>query len=197
MVLDPIPQSLPVHFFGSRPQPPTSHVVRTHALHISVCIYTSLQCIRIYCRYCERTRADCTQCNDGAMIVCIKACTQCNRHLLIYCICCERTRADCTQCSRDIMTVCVKNRTLLPNKSLLQGSFAKKTYNFKEPATCSHSIAYLHTVQQRYHDCLYVYRALLQKRPISLRSLLIVASPQHQCTQCNRDIMTVCRAIAT
>ena len=26
MVLDPIPQSLPVHFFGSRPQPPTSHM---------------------------------------------------------------------------------------------------------------------------------------------------------------------------
>ena len=25
MVPDPIPQSLPVHFFGSRPQPPTSH----------------------------------------------------------------------------------------------------------------------------------------------------------------------------
>ena len=24
MVLDPIPQSLPVHFVGSRPQPPTS-----------------------------------------------------------------------------------------------------------------------------------------------------------------------------
>jgi len=24
MVLDPIPQSLPIHFFGSRPQPPTS-----------------------------------------------------------------------------------------------------------------------------------------------------------------------------
>jgi len=24
MALDPIPQSLPVHFFGSRPQPPTS-----------------------------------------------------------------------------------------------------------------------------------------------------------------------------
>ena len=26
MVLDPIPQSLPVHFFGSRPQPPTSRL---------------------------------------------------------------------------------------------------------------------------------------------------------------------------
>ena len=28
MVLDPIPQSLPVHFFGSRPQPPTSRCTR-------------------------------------------------------------------------------------------------------------------------------------------------------------------------
>ena len=27
MVLNPIPQPLPVHFFGSRPQPPTSHGV--------------------------------------------------------------------------------------------------------------------------------------------------------------------------
>jgi len=39
MVLDPIPQSLPVHFFGSRPQPPTSHPSRgrihlvLHSLH--------------------------------------------------------------------------------------------------------------------------------------------------------------------
>ena len=30
MVLDPIPQSLPVHFFGSRPQPPTSLGTRIH-----------------------------------------------------------------------------------------------------------------------------------------------------------------------
>ena len=30
MVLDPIPQSLPVHFFGSRPQPPTSHQSPIH-----------------------------------------------------------------------------------------------------------------------------------------------------------------------
>ena len=28
MVLDPIPQPLPVHFFGSRPQPPTSRAWR-------------------------------------------------------------------------------------------------------------------------------------------------------------------------
>ena len=32
MVLDPIPQPLPVHFFGSRPQPPTSHLEWFHIL---------------------------------------------------------------------------------------------------------------------------------------------------------------------
>ena len=36
MVLDPIPQSLPIHFFGSRPQPPTSPYTHTH---ISVHLY--------------------------------------------------------------------------------------------------------------------------------------------------------------
>ena len=34
MVLDPIPQSLPVHFFGSRPQPPTSRIKSAYALHL-------------------------------------------------------------------------------------------------------------------------------------------------------------------
>jgi len=35
MVLDPIPQSLPLHFFGSRPQPPTSPLSSTsvHTYH--------------------------------------------------------------------------------------------------------------------------------------------------------------------
>jgi len=32
MVLDPIPQSLPVHFFGSRPQPSTSPLHSCHAM---------------------------------------------------------------------------------------------------------------------------------------------------------------------
>ena len=32
MVLDPIPQILPVHFFGSRPQPPTSRMRATERL---------------------------------------------------------------------------------------------------------------------------------------------------------------------
>ena len=33
MVLNPIPQSLPVHFFGSRPQPPTSREKTRDGLH--------------------------------------------------------------------------------------------------------------------------------------------------------------------
>jgi len=38
MVLDPIPQSLPVHFFGSRPQPPTSRSSRVLLLTVSPCL---------------------------------------------------------------------------------------------------------------------------------------------------------------
>jgi len=34
-------------------------------------------------------------------------------------------------------------------------------------------------------ECSLLFRALLQKRPIILRSLLIVATPQHSATPCN------------
>jgi len=45
MVLDPIPQSLPVHFFGSRPQPPPLDVRQGLHLRCSF-VYTSLhQCV--------------------------------------------------------------------------------------------------------------------------------------------------------
>jgi len=52
MVLDPIPQSLPVHFFGSRPQPPTSrfgtycHICYQYIYDIC-CIYYLLCIISI------------------------------------------------------------------------------------------------------------------------------------------------------
>ena len=39
MVLDPIPQPLHVHFFGSRPQPPTSRVE---------VLFNNIVCIRVY-----------------------------------------------------------------------------------------------------------------------------------------------------
>ena len=47
MVLDPIPLSLPVHFFGCRPQPPTSHAmyIRCMNLYMNLCMYV---CIHVY-----------------------------------------------------------------------------------------------------------------------------------------------------
>jgi len=43
MVLDPIPQSLPVHFFGSRPQPPTSQSSVPWCIKKEPCIATSFK----------------------------------------------------------------------------------------------------------------------------------------------------------
>jgi len=43
MVLDPIPQSLPVHFFGSRPQPPTSPRCVTASVYLGVLAGLALQ----------------------------------------------------------------------------------------------------------------------------------------------------------
>ena len=48
MVLDPIPQSLPVHFFGSRPQPPTS-LDDTAVLPLQksrICLEMSTMCLQ-------------------------------------------------------------------------------------------------------------------------------------------------------
>jgi len=45
MVFDPIPQPLPVHFFGSRPQPPTSPYLRH-----SICSLESHSDVRCKCR---------------------------------------------------------------------------------------------------------------------------------------------------
>ena len=55
MVLDPIPHSLPVHFFGSWPQPPTSHY------HTPVRIYLQVFCMtahaqRELCWYYKPTK---------------------------------------------------------------------------------------------------------------------------------------------
>ena len=44
MVLDPIPQSLPVDFFGSRPQPPTSHVYHGRSRECSRLSFRHSQC---------------------------------------------------------------------------------------------------------------------------------------------------------
>ena len=54
MVLDPIPQSLPVHFFGSRPQPPTSPYNNAEnaavARSTGACVHMCASDIYIYTR---------------------------------------------------------------------------------------------------------------------------------------------------
>ena len=60
MVLDPIPQSLPVHFFGSRPQPPTSRwqrqwYSRLLLMRVSESVRLSMHmcvCICVYLCFC-------------------------------------------------------------------------------------------------------------------------------------------------
>ena len=64
MVLDPIPQSLPVHFFGSRPQPHTSpqDVVRVHLE--KNCIFTECFADLIIHRICRlHCRSSASNCN--------------------------------------------------------------------------------------------------------------------------------------
>jgi len=63
MVLDPSPQSLPVHFFGSRPQPPTSpQVMMSHVMSAShplerVCTTLSLWIL------CSKALQSCDPCD--------------------------------------------------------------------------------------------------------------------------------------
>ena len=64
---------------------------------------------------------------------------------------------------------------------LLQGSFAKQTYNFKEPTNCSHPIRLVGSLKLQVCFAKEPYKTeyILEKRPMILRSLLIVANPQH------------------
>jgi len=66
--------------------------------------------------------------------------------------------------------------------SLLKVSFAKETYDFKEPTNRSHPMinwiyiySLLHLVSFAKEP--YIRDHILQKRPVILRSLLIVATP--------------------
>ena len=59
MVLDPIPQILPVHFFGSRPQPPTSPA----CLNLFVQVYMHVfVCVQVYVYACESRYVDLCTC---------------------------------------------------------------------------------------------------------------------------------------
>ena len=79
MVLDPIPQSLPVHFFGSRPQPPTSLCkgrVYMRTMYVSKCAHRDI-CVHVsVCKACVYMRGECLyMLNERAdQCVCMYAC---------------------------------------------------------------------------------------------------------------------------
>jgi len=87
------------------------------------------------------------------------------------------------------------------------GLFCKRDYNFKEPTNRSHTI-YIYThnevhmytnANMRAAEYSLFYRALLQKRPIILRSLLIVATPYTyiHTMKYSRTRMQICAHIYT
>ena len=59
--------------------------------------------------------------------------------------------------------------------------FAKETFNFKEPTNRSHPTSQQQCFVISSAEYRLFYRALLQKRPIILRSPLIVATSEQQC----------------
>ena len=62
IVLDPIPQSLPVHFFGSRPQPPTSPRSCVCVLYEFMCVCACwMMCVGFF-RMCAKWCVLCKSC---------------------------------------------------------------------------------------------------------------------------------------
>jgi len=70
MVLDPIPQSLPVHFFGSRPQPPTSRQDLFHTYNVHTVTQWPVHTYEY--KYVSRfIRAAVKSCHTRMKIICV------------------------------------------------------------------------------------------------------------------------------
>jgi len=109
MVLDPIPQSLPVYFFGSRPQPPTSRVMCDEACDNSVHKYMhehTCMCMNMCVETCRSSRHasyvayGCVRCVMNAWYVSAHMCI--HTHVCSY-IC------TWTEMSRVMMLIRVKH----------------------------------------------------------------------------------------
>jgi len=129
MVLDPIPQSLPVHFFGSRPQPPTSPFNFAHRVRFA----TTLQRWWFFNFWMSHVTCESVTSRVGE-----------SRHIWISHVTLAASENSWYQFCFDIGWL------WWAGAWKLQVSFAESSL---------------------------FYRALLQKRPIILRSLLIVATP--------------------
>ena len=102
MVLDPIPPSLPVHFFGSRPQPPTSHPTYVAVTcYVSCChVWLMCECISLWI---------CTSRICGCISVCISLLHLMHVAVTCYVSCCNVicvcARVSVWICTSSIMSV--------------------------------------------------------------------------------------------
>ena len=96
MVLDPIPQSLPVHFFGSRPQPPTSRPRRQRGKVTERCsrdgrTYTMRAGMATSCEFTiSKSLVDSRAGCSVRTLVCVSVCEGmcvCERHRASMCVC--------------------------------------------------------------------------------------------------------------
>jgi len=94
MVIDPIPQSLPVHFFGSRPQPPTSPAASAYRHDVSVlqCVAVCcsvLQCVAMCCSVLQCVAVCCNVLQCAAMrcsvLQCVAVCCSVLRCVAVCC----------------------------------------------------------------------------------------------------------------
>jgi len=95
MVLDPIPQSLPVHFFGSRPQPPTSPAASAYRHDVSVlqCVAVRgsvLQCVAVCCSVLQCVAVCCSVLQCVAMCCSVLQCVA---------VCCNVLQCAAMRCS--------------------------------------------------------------------------------------------------
>ena len=91
MVLDPIPQSLPVHFFGSRPQPPTSRAKMRRLPDISglscksVCVWGGGMCVCVC--VCVRVGVCVCACVRVRVRACVEVYETCSCVCVVICVC--------------------------------------------------------------------------------------------------------------
>jgi len=176
MVLNPIPQSLPVHFFGSRPQPPTSRWIDMYATF-------AYRYGTFSCRRCDVLLAG-TQC--GSILRCQAAHSVWVSHIVTAATWGRGMLEDRWVCDVYMTSVswaiCVSHVSTLPTTCHLARICDFVTSVRERDNCCDRDVEWLRLVgslklQVSFAENRLFYRALLQKRPIILRSLLIEATP--------------------
>jgi len=143
MVLDPIPQPLPVHFFGSRPQPPTSHTYVSEVLCKVMCVCVWISMIYV--------------CMWGRVKMCMYACEV---------VCCVSS-----VCMWSIVQMCEYECGFGIVHARILTHMQTHTYNTHEKSVCTHVHVCKYTciyicVYIHIHIYIYIYMFTLLSRAL-------------------------------